>query len=72
MENKHLKTITIILFPFFFLIFFQLKGLAAGDIIPVPYAGSYFVGWETTDGVPLGDIQNAQPGEVVIAVFDMK
>ncbi len=38
----------------------------------VPNAGSYFVGWETSTGITLEDIQNMQPGEVVFAVFDIK
>jgi hypothetical protein len=38
----------------------------------VPDAGSYFGGWKTSEGVPLEDIRDAPPGEVFIAVFDIK
>jgi hypothetical protein len=38
----------------------------------IPDDDSYFLGWETSKGVPLENIQDAQPGEVVIAVFDIK
>jgi hypothetical protein len=38
----------------------------------IPKFGSYFAGWKTPGDFPFGDIRNAQPGEVLIAVFDIK
>jgi hypothetical protein len=38
----------------------------------IPDADSYFAGWMTPEGFPFEDIGNAQPGETVIAVFDIK
>jgi hypothetical protein len=43
-----------------------------GTVQVLPNAGSSFVRFETSPGVPLENIQDAQPGEVVIAVFDIK
>jgi hypothetical protein len=44
----------------------------AETIQVIPDADSVFVGWQTPEGVLLENIYYAQPGDVVIAVFDKK
>jgi hypothetical protein len=45
---------------------------AATTLQVIPEADSYFVRWETADGVPLEQMYYAQPGDMVIAVFEKK